>query len=198
MPFVITSRGGARRKVRWQSEIELVLHDGNYLVPPGAVTTGSGAPYKIYTPFAKALLAQMPPHDPLPAPTVDSPRRNDWPASDDLRDWNLLPSRPDWSGGIAEFWEVGEEAAADRLEEWAEVVHGYDESRNLPFDRRLLASFTASSLGRVVAGPGLAPARQGRGQGWTTFAKELVWRDYAQNVIAQFPDYATPRVPRGI
>jgi deoxyribodipyrimidine photo-lyase len=170
--------------------IELVLHDGNYLVPPGGVTTGSGAPYKIYTPFAKALLAQMPPHDPLPAPTV-IPAPEHWPASDDLRDWNLLPSRPDWSGGIAEFWEVGEEAAADRLEEWAEVVHGYDESRNFP-------SIDGSSrLSPHLHWGELSPAQvwhrlgKGRGQGWTTFAKELVWRDYAQNVIAQFPDYAT-------
>ena len=44
------------------------LYDGNYLAEPGSVTTGSGGPYKIYTPFSKAVLAQMPPRDELPAP----------------------------------------------------------------------------------------------------------------------------------
>jgi deoxyribodipyrimidine photo-lyase len=28
-----------------------------------------------------------------------------------------------------------------------------------------------------------------RGQGWQTYAKELIWRDYAQNIIAEYPDY---------
>ena len=37
-------------------DCELCLYDGNYLKPPGSVTTNSGGPYKIYTPFWKALL----------------------------------------------------------------------------------------------------------------------------------------------
>ena len=45
---------------------KLCLYDGNYLLPPGSVTTGSGDPYKIYTPFSKAMLERMPPRDPLP------------------------------------------------------------------------------------------------------------------------------------
>ncbi|NNC59013.1 MAG: deoxyribodipyrimidine photo-lyase, partial [Erythrobacter sp.] len=44
--------------------IDLHLYDGNYLFPPGHITAGSGDPYKIYTPFAKAMLAQTPPRDP--------------------------------------------------------------------------------------------------------------------------------------
>ena len=39
---------------------ELTLHDGNYLMPPGAVKTGSGTPYKIYTPFMRAMLERFP------------------------------------------------------------------------------------------------------------------------------------------
>src|SRR4051812_27553594 len=35
--------------------LDLVCHDGNYLAPPGSITNGSGAPYKIYTPFWRAL-----------------------------------------------------------------------------------------------------------------------------------------------
>ena len=35
--------------------LDLQLHDGNYLAPPGSVTTGAGTPYKIFTPFWRAL-----------------------------------------------------------------------------------------------------------------------------------------------
>ncbi|HAN90304.1 MAG TPA: deoxyribodipyrimidine photolyase, partial [Erythrobacter sp.] len=82
---------------------QLCLYDGNYLLPPGSVTTGSGDPYKIYTPFAKSMLEVMPPRDPLPEPeTLSSP--DSWPDSDELADWSLLPTKPDWAGGIREFW----------------------------------------------------------------------------------------------
>ena len=38
-------------------KVNLVRHDGNYLMPPGSVKTGSGGPFKIYTPFWRALCA---------------------------------------------------------------------------------------------------------------------------------------------
>ena len=166
------------------------LYDGNYLAEPGSVTTGSGGPYKIYTPFSKAVLAQMPPRDELPAPErLASP--DTWPKSDDLADWKLLPTRPDWAGGLRAFWEVGEDGAQDRLEEWAEDVADYDEGRNLPSrdgSSRLSPHLHWGEISPVQVWHRLA---RHRGQGWQTFARELIWRDYAQQTIAQFPDYGT-------
>ncbi len=169
-------------------DVDLALHDGNYLLPPGAVTTGSGAPYKIYTPFSKALLREMPPRDPLPAPSaIQLP--DAWPASNSLEDWSLLPTNPDWSTGLRGFWDVGERAAHERLEEWSDLISDYDDNRNLP-------SIDGSSrLSPHLHWGEISPAQVWhrlhgrRGQGWATFASELVWRDYAQNVIADFPDY---------
>ena len=45
-------------------------HDGNFLLPPGSVTTGSGGQYKIFTPFYRALMERMPPASPLPEPSL--------------------------------------------------------------------------------------------------------------------------------
>jgi deoxyribodipyrimidine photo-lyase len=169
-------------------ERRLCLYDGNYLLPPGSVTTGSGDPYKIYTPFAKSMLEVMPPRDPLPEPeTLSSP--DSWPDSDELADWALLPTDPDWAGGIREFWEFGEQAAHDRLDWWADVVGDYDEGRNLPSED------TTSRLSPHLHWGEISPAqvwhrlKDKRSDGWNTFAKEVIWRDYAQNVIDQFPDY---------
>lgn len=173
---------------------ELILHDGNYLRPPGSVKTGSGKPYKIYTPFAKALMDEMPPPEPLPAPeTLAAPER--WPQSDKLDEWGLLPTKPDWAGGMREFWKIGEAAAQDRLARFAAHVDGYTTSRNLPSDNR------TSGFSPYLHWGEISPAQiwhslcnrqeQGEGDGWQTFAKELIWRDYAENVIVQYPDYAT-------
>ncbi|MCT2558194.1 DNA photolyase family protein [Tsuneonella sp. YG55] len=168
--------------------VDLALYDGNFLLPPGAVTTASGEPYKIYTPFAKAVLDEMPPREPLPAPSTIH-RPDSWPQGDALDDWKLLPVRPDWSGGIADFWDVGEAAARRRLEEWSDRVADYETSRNLP------SVVGSSRLSPHLHWGEISPAQVWhrlhgrRGQGWATFAKELIWRDYAQNVIAQFPGY---------
>ena len=167
---------------------ELCLHDGNYLAEPGTVTSGSGGAYKIYTPFSRAVLQRMPPRDELPAPdTLHAPET--WPGSDALEDWKLLPAKPDWAGGLRDFWEVGEAAAQDRLEEWADDVADYDEARNLPSrdgSSRLSPHLHWGEISPVRVWHRLAGRR---GQGWATFAKELIWRDYAQQIIAQFPDY---------
>ncbi|MGO8610116.1 deoxyribodipyrimidine photo-lyase, partial [Rhizobium johnstonii] len=75
------------------------------------------APYKIYTPFWRALSAHMPPPHPGPAPdTVPAPK--EWPASDTLADWNLLPTKPDWATGFAKEWTPGEGGATERLEDF--------------------------------------------------------------------------------
>ena len=175
---------------------ELCLHDGNYLAEPGSVTTGSGGAYKIYTPFSKAVLERMPPRDELPEPEVlHAPKL--WPDSDTLADLDLLPTTPDWAGGLRDFWEVGEAAARDRLEEWAEDVAEYDTSRNLPSldgSSRLSPHLHWGEISPVQVWHRLAGRR---GQGWATFQKELIWRDYAQQTIAQFPSYATESYREG-
>ena len=166
----------------------LCLHDGNYLAEPGSVTTGSGGSYKIYTPFSKAVLERMPPRDELPEPDfIRAP--DNWPATDSLVDWKLLPTKPDWASGLRDFWEVGEAAAHERLAEWAGDVADYDEARNLPShdgSSRLSPHLHWGEISPVQVWHRLAGRR---GQGWATFEKELIWRDFAQTVIAEIPCY---------
>jgi len=178
----------AQKKLK--DTLDLRLHDGVYLFPAGHVTTGSGDPYKIYTPFYKALLKEMPPRDKLPEPeTLSSPDK--WPASDELDDWNLLPTKPDWSGGIADFWDVGESAAHTRLAQWADHVGDYEDKRNLPSldgTSRLSPHLHHGEISPVQVWHAL---KHKRSDGWNSFESELIWRDYAANVIAENPAYST-------
>lgn len=110
--------------------LELVLNDGNYLKPPGTVTTGSGEPYKIYSPFRDAMFASIDGFDLLPEPSLTSP--GTWPASEELADLDLLPTKPDWAGGIRDYWQWGTAAALKRFDAFLERVCDYGEDRNLP------------------------------------------------------------------
>jgi deoxyribodipyrimidine photo-lyase len=169
---------------------DLQLYHGNYLMPPGSITSGSGGQYKIYTPFSRAVRAAFPPRDALPAPeTLSSP--DTLPASDDLADWGLLPTKPDWAGGLRDFWHVGEDAAHARLNWWADHVDDYDDKRNFPSVDKVSRLSPHLHWGEISPVQVWHAFKHKRSDGWKTFEGELIWRDYSQNAILQFPAYAT-------
>jgi deoxyribodipyrimidine photo-lyase len=167
--------------------INLVRHHGNYLMPMGSVKTGSGGDFKIYTPFWRALSAHMPPPAPLAAPeSIPAPAT--WPASDALSDLDLLPTKPDWAGGMRGTWNPGEAGAQTRLDDFVPRANRYDEDRNFPSITG--TSFLSPHLhfGEITPGQCWHAAMRAGGS-VEVFLKELVWREYSQNVITQFPDY---------
>jgi deoxyribodipyrimidine photo-lyase len=169
--------------------LRLHLHHGNTLVPPGSVLTGSGTPFKIYTPFWRALCERMPPAPPLPEPDrIMAPSH--WPQSDRLEDWTLLPTKPDWAGGFRAEWTPGEAGAHDRLATFAERAARYEQRRNLPAQEgtsRLSAHLHFGEISPATIWHAVADA----GGSVETFLGEIGWRDYAQNVILQLPDYGS-------
>jgi deoxyribodipyrimidine photo-lyase len=168
--------------------LKLTLHDGNYLAPPGSVLSGSGTPYRIYTPFWRALLGQMPPPAPGLAPgQLAAPAH--WPDSDRPDDWQLLPNRPDWAGGLRSEWTPGEAGARQRLTDFAARSPDYVASRNLPGEEgtsRLSPHLHFGEISPATVWHALAS----NGGSTQTYLGQLGWRDYAQNVLLQFPEYA--------
>ncbi|MFN3524433.1 MAG: deoxyribodipyrimidine photo-lyase, partial [Phenylobacterium sp.] len=84
------------------------------LFEPWTIRTGAGEPYRVFTPFWRACLQASPPPTPLPAPErIAAPGR----AVDGerLEDWGLIPTAPDWAGGLRAAWTPGEDGAHARL-----------------------------------------------------------------------------------
>ena len=165
----------------------LVLHHGNYLAPPGSVTTGAGQPYKIYTPFSRALMERMPPDACLPELRLAAPAQ--WPESDRLEDWRLLPTAPDWAGEFGPEWTPGEAGAAVRLTAFADHIAAYEATRNLPSTEGTSRLSPHLAFGEISPRQVWHAVAGHLGLGADTFRKELIWRDYAQNVIHAMPGY---------
>jgi len=175
--------------------LDLALHDGNYLAPAGSITTGSGAPYKIFTPFWRALSATMPPPRPIAAPAT-IPVPSTWPASDALGDWDLLPKRPNWARGFEEEWTPGVGGAAARLEAFARAASDYADRRDLPSVEGTSRLSPHLHFGEIS--PATVWHRTATlGGSVDKFLAELGWRDYAQNVIVQLPDYGSTNARPG-
>ena len=109
----------------------------NLMFEPWTVRTGSGGPYKVFTPFWKACLAGAEPRQPLAAPDqLPGPARTrsgGLPASETLESWGLLPRSPDWSPGLADTWTPGEAGALSRLEDFVDgPAAEYGTGRDVP------------------------------------------------------------------
>ena len=169
-------------------------HQGSLLFEPWTVRTGSGGPYRVFTPFWRACLDQPEPRAPLPAPDhLDEPD-GDW-ASDDLDDWALLPTAPDWAGGLRDAWTPGEAAALDRLEHFATEVladygdrdHPAQEATSHLSPRLRWGEVSPFQVWHRLRGD-LPPAAREQAQ---PFLREVVWREFNHSVLFESDDLAS-------
>ncbi len=102
------------------------------LFEPGDVTTGDGGPFSVFTPFWRAAMRHGTPRQPLAAPDAVRPWAGEV-APGTVDGLGLLPTAPDWSGGIAAAWTPGEKSAHRRLHEFVHAgLHSYDDGRDRP------------------------------------------------------------------
>lgn len=163
-----------------------ILHD------PDEVETKTGGYYKVYTPFWKNVSSSGM-RDPIDPPKgLKQP--DSFPKSDKLDDWDLLPTKPDWSGGIADFWTPGEAAARERLEHFCdELLSSYHEGRERPFadeTSRLSPHLRWGEISPYRAWH-MASAYASRRKtvpekAIRTFHQELVWRDFNYHLLYHF------------
>ncbi|RZA14748.1 MAG: deoxyribodipyrimidine photo-lyase [Lysobacteraceae bacterium] len=100
-PFAV-ERDRALKAALGETGIAVHSFNGALLHEPWEITTGAGKPYRVFTPFWNAMRHRdVPP--PLRTPTGLRHHKTD---GDDLADWNLLPSKPDWATGFD--WTPGE------------------------------------------------------------------------------------------
>lgn len=171
------------------ARVHLVLHEGNHLANPRTVLNGSGERYRVYTPWFRKLLEQMPPPVPLPAPEA-VPAPASFPDSETLADWGLLPTRPDWSGGFG-VWTPGEEGARAAFRAFLPDVEAYEAERNFPSRPGVSRLSPHVHFGEISPATVWHRAAKQSGEKARTFVSEIAWREHGLNLVDQFPNYAT-------
>ncbi|SDU01508.1 deoxyribodipyrimidine photo-lyase [Stappia sp. ES.058] len=179
--------------------VETASFNAALLVEPWEVKTGSGEAYKVFTPFWRAARALGPPQAPGARPSPagkPTANRDGLPHSDRLEDWALLPTRPDWTGGLRETWRPGEAGALARLETFlCDRLADYAGHRDEP------GAAVTSMLSPHLRFGEISPRRiwaaaehradDGRtAVGDTTLAKfqaELGWREFSHHLLFHFP-----------
>ena len=166
---------------------------GHLLFEPWSVETKTGGPYKVYTPFWKAV-RDTDPDSPLPRPgSIPAPET--WPASDRLEDWRLGAAMRRGAEVVRAHVRLGEDAAQDRLGHFIDrIVAGYDTSRDLPAEDGTSNLSENLALGEISPHQAWAAGRralEGGKAGAETFLKELVWREFAYHLMWHTPHLLT-------
>jgi deoxyribodipyrimidine photo-lyase len=173
--------------------IPVHLHRTLTLFDPDALRTQTGGPYGVFTPFARACRARGVPDAPLPPPkripTAAPPR------SDRLEDWRLLPTRPDWAGGLRQAWQPGEAGGRRQLHAFADAaVQNYHRTRDLPGQDGTSRLSPHLHWGEVSPDTAWqAASRADGGEGVDTWQNEMLWREFSANLLWHNP--ALPQAP---
>lgn len=161
---------------------DLVIHMPDVLVPPERVRTGAGTPYKIYTPYWRALQEQLPPPKPVAAPNALEPPDR-WPESHAIDQLHLLPTRPNWAVGF-ERWTPGEASALKRLQQFQTEAQHYATQRDRPGAEGTSRFSPHLHFGELSPRLVWHSLSEGAGE---KFRKELAWRDFTRNVMLTNP-----------
>jgi deoxyribodipyrimidine photo-lyase len=173
--------------------VECKGYNGALLCRPGEVLNGSGALYRVFTPFLKALLAQAktPPHTTGPQ-RIETPAE---PVSDDLSDWRLHPSDADWSRGFD--WAPGETGATAALSAFVGGgLNGYSRGRDRPGEAATSRLSPHLRFGEISPWRAVAAVRQAGTEGRAPeseadkFIAEIGWREFSAHLLHAFPQIA--------
>lgn len=171
---------------------------------PHTIKNKQGGPFQVFTPYWRHCSA-LGFSAPVKSDATEILAPEEWPTGNGvvaLEALGLLPTIG-WDGGFAPMWTPGEAGAQARLKRFLkdEVVHRYDDQRNLPDidgtsglsphlhwgeigPRQIVAAVRA-----LGAKAGLDPASNGA----RVYLSEIGWREFAYHLLFHFEH--TPTKP---
>ncbi len=199
----VRARDAELKRALLAEGIEAKSFNSALLYEPHTIANKQGKPFQVFTPYWRHCTAEA-----FPEPVVCDlaglvvNKLGTQPEGLTVAELGLLPRIP-WDAGFAKEWTPGEAGAQARLKRFlaADVVHRYDEQRNLPDiegtsglsahlhwgeigPRQITAAVRA--LGKAA---GLDPASNGA----RVYLSEIGWREFAYHLLYHFEH--TPEQP---
>ncbi len=170
--------------------VEMIGHDGQTLLTPGSLKTGSGGVYRVFSPFARACrarlreqpIARVPVPDPMRAPA-------DWQSESIEALWpEALPS-------LAKTWPVDQTSIKQRLSDFLNTrIEAYETARNFPGQDGTSALSPYLTAGLISPAQCLEAAMvRNHGEletgqeGIRSWINELIWREFYWHLLNGFP-----------
>lgn len=180
-----------------------VFHD-TCVVPPGALTTGTGKQYAVYTPWFRKWVAHIHANPELIV-TFEPPSKNPPDARGKIAalfdcDVPGIPENKTLSKDDAKrfhaLWPAGEHEAVERLDRFCEERIGkYATRRNFPGQAATASISVHLAAGTLSARTAIRTARDRNNtkkldagnEGIKTWISEVAWRDFYKHVLVHWP-----------
>lgn len=185
------ARETAIRSALEQAKVTAASFPQALLIEPWEPKTKSGTPFKVFTPFWRWLRGEIRPPQPRkpPKPTISLPIWKRYIRSDELDDWQLLPTRPNWAKGFGADWQPGEAGAQARLGLFIENgLNDYANGRDLPGQDLVSRLSPHLHWGELSVRQLWHTAELHAGTNADAYLRELGWREFAHHLLWQFPD----------
>ncbi len=168
---------------------------GSLLSEPWQILGGSGAPYRVFTPYWRQFLERTSVSAPLPEPAL-LPAPTRWPSSLAIEALGIAPPAP-WQQKLAAHWQPGERIALEALDAFVsqrlDHYAGQRDRTDLAAGSRLSPHLHHGELSprQVWCAIGRAARRNGVADAeWRSskFCSELIWREFAAQALYHFPE----------
>ncbi|MGK0270097.1 MAG: deoxyribodipyrimidine photo-lyase [Cocleimonas sp.] len=192
-----------------KKSINVQSFKGSLLLEPWEGLKQDGTPYRVFTPYWKAMTKDLVITKPLPIP-VDFKAPKNWSSSIDLDELDLLPSTPipNWDEDMMSYWKVGESAAHDNFQAFLEDgVANYKERRDFPaiggtslLSPQLhfgeISPLQLFYIARDFETQNAQPENYSHpsplvGNGIGHILRQLVWREFSHSLLYHFPQTVT-------
>lgn len=168
------------------------------IVPPGMIRNGQGNPYKVFTAFKKKWLQTVMPLPLSPYGVPAKQSKNNLLQSSSIRsekkDLDNLFSRHELRD-LSALWPAGEDEAYRRLNTFIETsITHYEERRDFPGIDGTSGLSPYLTVGSLSPRQAISAALQfihgeweGGSSGVHCWINELIWREFYQHVVVDFP-----------
>ncbi len=170
--------------------VEVQSFNGSLLHEPWDVATDSGGPFKVFTPYWRASLRKLV-MAPLPSPKIQVEKSNN--LGDKLKDWDLLPAKPNWAARWETLWKPGGSGALAQFDEFAKNgLTKYREIRDRPDlhgTSRLSphmhwGEISPRQIWARLAFEAEDPLKR---DGANKFLSEIGWREFSHHLLYHYP-----------
>lgn len=170
-----------------ENDISAKSYNSLLLFEPHAIKNKSGEPYRVFTPFWKAVSAKDIP-SPVKIDWRKRPNQNPDIESISLSDLQLLPDL-DWDSGFTDFWKLDQYPLEIAKRFLSDQVNDYKDARDLPAQNGTSTLSPYLHWGQIGPRQVLALAsEQYSTDGLKTFLSEIGWREFAYHLLYHFPE----------
>ena len=175
-----------------EADVTLKRYPGTLLHEPENVATGGGTPFKVFTPFWRACNRRPEPTAPLSAPPLSASSAKV--TSEELSDWELTPTAPNWAYGWNDLWRPGETGAQAALNEFLDHhVPNYGDGRDIPSQPNTSKLSPYLRFGNISprqvwhAAQSAKIAQPHSSDSIDKFLSEIGWREFCYHLLYHFP-----------